>query len=426
MKLSDNATAQAPENAKNYDRRDYKRSAAVIPLVKFEEKKLNKDDYETIELLTNPGDPNSLKRKLQVPYLCSGGPAEYIAFRKALETVINGQGLMSGPAKFRLLRSLIQDEAEAEVTTILAAEAITAETNPSFERVLAALAKHYFPRGAIAKQKRAMRRAWRKPVNWSERKYIAETRAIATDLKYYPNWSPEVGLSEDDLVDIIDYGNPIHWQQQMTLQGFDISEKSLSELSEFCERLELAEKLMQATHVNYVNPAQAEGRRRRLSRRERRGKSANNKRDRGKNVNLNYCPLHGPRTHPMQECEALKNQAKRMRQNWDAQADKKPNPYRNRAYVNLRGNTVDNGAAADGASRRSPSIANTAFLTEMRQTAAIAAAEAAKATMEAFMAEPAPTESDRKRKANGGPDDENLGMDHLSLDDDGDDTEMET
>ena len=406
MKLSDNATAQAPENAKNYARRSPKRTTAVIPLIRPEPKKLSKDDYETIELLTNPSDPASLKRKLQVPYLRSGGAADYIAFRKHLETVIDGQNLTSGPAKFRLLRSLIRDEAEAEVTTILAAESITTETNPAFQQVLAALAKHYFPRGAIAKQKRAMRRAWRKPVNWSVRQYIAETRAIASDLKYYPNWTPEAGLTEDDLVDIIDYGNPFGWQQQMTLQGFDISEKLLTELSEFCERLELAEKLMEQTHVDT---------RVKRRRRERGKRSHGSKRARDRNVVDNNCPLHGPNTHPMHECEALKAQAKRMRQNWDTQRG--TNRYSRAQQGNPRSNQGDNGAAA-GAGRRSQSMSNTAFLTEMRETAAIAAAEAAKATMEAFMADATPADPDRKRKLSDSSDrDESYGLDHLSLDD---------
>ena len=96
------------------DGKRLRRAMPVVPLVKSEPRKLKKSDYEIVELLTDPNDPESLRRKVEIPYLPSGGPLEYIEFRKNLEKVIAGQNATTGAQKFRILRGLLQSERQTD------------------------------------------------------------------------------------------------------------------------------------------------------------------------------------------------------------------------------------------------------------------------------------------------------------------------
>ena len=63
------------------------------------------------------------------------------------------------------------------------------------------------------------------------------------DFKCFPDAGEDPSLPEDELADIVEAGCPNVWQRQELIQGFDPTEHSLTELMEFFERLETAEKI---------------------------------------------------------------------------------------------------------------------------------------------------------------------------------------
>lgn len=370
-----------------------KRAVPVIPLIKPERKKLKKSDFETVDLLTDPTDVDSLRRKVEVPYLRSGTPLDFVEFRKNVEKVIAGQNATTGPQKFRILKSLVQGEAESKLNSILAEQG--AETNASFLQAMNELAKHFFPKSAIAKQKRALRRNWTKPRAMNEREYVAETLAAVSDLKYYPDWQAAQTLAEDELVDIVDCGNPAGWQEQMLLQGFDISEHTLTELLEFCERLETAEVIYHSTHVSTTG-----GENKNNQPQSKRQKTSGSGGATGDTQQ--ECPLHG-KGHSQGQCRTLAEQGRRMRQSWEA---------RPKSYVR---STKDGNAREMLLPHATPKV-NHALMTQIRNIAT----ETAKQAIDLVMTEQDTKLSGSKRKADDSDEDEQFGIEKLGVGHDSD------
>jgi hypothetical protein len=100
------------------------------------------------------------------------------------------------------------------------------------------------PYRALENQKRFMRRKMRKPTGMSTLQYVNHMTRINT--KELPNLPPFRGaagkFTDDEFKEIILFGLPNSWKKEMDKFDFDPFLKSITELVEFCERMEASDK----------------------------------------------------------------------------------------------------------------------------------------------------------------------------------------
>ena len=81
-----------------------------ILLERPEPKELEKDDYMTFKLKTNPASRNIAEYSLNVPYFRDGSPEEWLKFLMNLKRLFEGQNITTGPHKFTMVRRLLIGE----------------------------------------------------------------------------------------------------------------------------------------------------------------------------------------------------------------------------------------------------------------------------------------------------------------------------
>ena len=81
-----------------------------ILLERPEPKELEKDDYMTFKLKTNPASRNIAEYSLNVPYFRDGSPEEWLKFLMNLKRLFEGQNITTGPHKFTMARRLLIGE----------------------------------------------------------------------------------------------------------------------------------------------------------------------------------------------------------------------------------------------------------------------------------------------------------------------------
>ena len=102
-------------------------------------------------------------------------------------------------------------------------------------------------------------------------------------------------LGDDEIVDILLFGTPKSWQQEMDRQGIDPMSKTPAELAEFVERIKMSEDFNSNQKVAAVT------------------KKGNNMK---KTNGSKHCVLHGNNnTHDTSECKTLMVQAKKLKGN---------------------------------------------------------------------------------------------------------------
>ena len=108
-----------------------------------------------------------------------------------------------------------------------------------------------------------MKHEMKKPYDLGFKRYVSMLLKI--NLLELPELPPFAGktqsLTKADLVEIVTYGVPKKWQQQLKLQGFDTSKKTFKELVKFMEAQEEAEEetTPPAKKKNRGNDSRSEG-----------------------------------------------------------------------------------------------------------------------------------------------------------------------
>ena len=214
------------------------------------------------------------------------------------------------------------------------------ETDLTFLACKQALIKYFFPKNALAIQKRYMRRFMRKPKHSTIREFFVRIYEMRNRMSQFPPFGHDQEIGLDELKEIAEFGAPNTWQRELYKQGFDVSVKPIEDLIDFFERLEAAEKIFVSANDNDGNsgsrrtghkthgqnanrsessahkrgaylPAQRQNKNRRDSKRKHHDQEMD-------------CPLHGSH-HPMGKCKVLLEQAQKMKAQWNAQ---KANPDR--------------------------------------------------------------------------------------------------
>eukprot|EP00957_Ditylum_brightwellii_P191459 14576894-Ditylum_brightwellii.AAC.2 len=71
------------------------------------------------------------------------------------------------------------------------------------------------------------------------KEWVAWVLELNEYLKDFPaqNRSKIQPLNEDKIMDILEYGVPVSWRREFTIQGFDQVDQGLKYFVEFCTRL---------------------------------------------------------------------------------------------------------------------------------------------------------------------------------------------
>ena len=166
------------------------------------------------------------------------------------------------------------------------------------------------PSKVLAKVKRQVRRDMRKPVDMKVRAYCQNlTRINSEEIPCLPPFGRNQGLTPDEILDILLYGTPRSWQNEMDRQGFDPILRGWYATIDFMENLEELEE----------KPAASES-----SSSKTKKKSKDKSTESAKKPPY-HCELHGANwTHNTSECRAAKNKEKKgnfSNKTWKRKAD---------------------------------------------------------------------------------------------------------
>ena len=92
------------------------------------------------------------------------------------------------------------------------------------------------PRNILTKVKRSMRRDMRKRPDMKIREYFHNLQRLnEEELPNLPPFAVGQNLTQDEMLDILLFGTPCSWQNEMERQGFDPMEKTIQEVVDFME-----------------------------------------------------------------------------------------------------------------------------------------------------------------------------------------------
>ena len=136
----------------------------VIPFEKPAPKVVSKENRLSFKVRSNPDQKDSLQYEVITYASGDGPPEEWIYHIKTYWKLVKGQSIDGTEAQFAMLRGLLKGKALSdfkrfykELSTL---EAAAPESVP---KILAKMTKEVFPKRALQKQCRAMRRYLRKP-----------------------------------------------------------------------------------------------------------------------------------------------------------------------------------------------------------------------------------------------------------------------
>jgi hypothetical protein len=144
----------------------------VVPLQPPELKEAKKGDYIKLQLKANPDDPTSEGYSINILLFGCGSASEWIEWQKTFDKVKNGLNLTQLESKYNMVRSLLKGEA-LRAFEIKSKDLGGVESLENFTYCIQAIAHTVFPQKAMARQKRYMHQALRKPNDMKIREYVA-------------------------------------------------------------------------------------------------------------------------------------------------------------------------------------------------------------------------------------------------------------
>ena len=292
----------------------------LLPLVPEKEDKLNASNSVSCLLRVKPSEADSPTYKKYIRVLAGGEGVRTVLIwsidqaqvTKGLDITTAGDvyeltcNLLKGSAR-TIYTDSVENACAAEKRRQVDAEAdagrkATLQRRGAMEfitdRIVAQAKREVIagivPNKTVAMVKRYLRRECRKPADMKVRTYYQHLLRINNDeLIALPPFRPDQNMSEDELIDILVYATPKSWSREMDRQGFDPINKRLGEVVDFMERIKQAEDF-DGQKVEKESSKSAS---------KKKAKTGNSSsKDR-------YCLIHGPNTHPSNECKVLKAMA---------------------------------------------------------------------------------------------------------------------
>ena len=115
------------------------------------------------------------------------------------------------------------------------------ETKANYEFWMKDLISHIFPPKALQRQKRYLRRGVYKSCDTNIRYFICHIDKMVNYLGKFPPFGAVQSLSEDEILDLVEFSLSNEWQKELIIQGFDSATQGLTNIVEFCKHLENAE-----------------------------------------------------------------------------------------------------------------------------------------------------------------------------------------
>ena len=321
-----------------------KKTLLYLPLAEdVELYKLDKTNSVTWELSTRPGTANAATYKYQVRILQGDEePRQMVRWRQDVAKVVAGLNVNTvatvQPVHEACMRvgplasyhAGIQAFAAIRYNTAL--EAALAEDQRNGNNLAATIVRghgvdHYIdvgclvsaigltiqdllPRKILAKVKRNMRRDMRKPKDMKVRNYYQNLMRMNTEeLPNLPPFHANQSITNDKMTDIILFGTPKSWQNEMDRQGFNPMDKALHEVVDFMENIETVEE----PEKPKSNPNKDS--------KKKNSSSSNNKKK-----PTHFCTEHGPNyTHDTKDCKVLANK--------HSGGSNEKKPYRNKTWT---------------------------------------------------------------------------------------------
>jgi hypothetical protein len=283
-----------------------------IPLERAETKELKKNECLTLKLRSDPTNVDSQTYELTIKFFSGGTPEEWLVFLRDFKRVLVGQNITNGPGKYLMICRLIFGDTLAVFDK--AAQDLVNETNANFELVLQEVTTHVFPQRALSYQKRYMRRYMRKPRAMTTREFAARVNEMNEYLKQFPPFDEDQELTEEEILDILEFAIPNGWQKNMVLQGFDPVIHTPSEFVAFCERHEFTEGSLNNSEdkKNGVKP-KASLKNGHNDGKSRAKSSAEAPKSNKRNQPEKWCDLHQTHGHDTSECNVVQTQISKMR-----------------------------------------------------------------------------------------------------------------
>jgi len=209
-------------------------------------------------------------------------------------------------------------EGAALTTFNLALPPGASETLPTFEVCLDAVRASVFPYQAASNQRRYLRRVLRKKPDVTVKQFVDRVLELNNYLARFPpsvvgGPAPDI-LSDEDVMELLEFGVPISWRNQMTMQGFIPKTHTVQEFIEVCQRYEQVES-RDGTPSSNSNKNQSNGKN--GKKRSPNGKEKHSGKKQEVVNGVRMCPIHNY-SHPLQDCKVLMAQAKRMKGMYEA------------------------------------------------------------------------------------------------------------
>jgi hypothetical protein len=334
-----------PTNQKDQNRN--KQTGFTTPVIGLE-RPVPKDHirghYKTLKLRAHPMDAGSPQFLFEMSYFSSGTPEEeFLLWQQGHRKVLEGQGLHTGSDMFATTRRMLEGDALATFNSALNHN--NHETVHEFTRSMNALKRHIFPKRALQVQKCWMRRYLRKPKDKTIREFVARVHEINAWFTTYPVTDGDVnlpqGLTEDELLDLLENGIPSTWKKEMLKQGFDITEKSIQEFIEFCERLEICEATTPTSqnnnNKNESSPNKSQKGKKGKQSYKQKDQTSDDRSPKHKKVkNSFWCMQHGENaSHTTNKCEYIKSQLKRLNGTYEAQHPSKTKEFKKKQELQM-------------------------------------------------------------------------------------------
>ena len=225
------------------------------------------------------------------------------------------EGAISAQAKIAYLTALNAAQvADQGAGNTNASDAVKANgqdhyiTNDMLNQALQMTIANYLPRKVLARVKRSMRRDMRKPATMKVRNYYQNLiRLNDEELPNLPPFTNDNKLSDDELLDILLFGTPRSWQNEMERQNFDPIVSGIHGTVDFMEGVEASEPPPEVAKPKAKT-------------------SSNKKKKADDKKPPYYCEQHGANyTHDTKDCRFLANKKtgtgrKSKNKTWDRKA----------------------------------------------------------------------------------------------------------